>query len=114
MGIKKKRTKRSTRKQTLINKILAIIKEHGKFGISDVEDETICISTMGDLTAEADFFCKEDVQVKIYRPSGVSSDAITSYYVEYEELEKDVLEEILRVAENYAVECDKTFKRTLN
>lgn len=108
----KKSTKRRTRKEIVISKILAVIKQWGSFGIED--HDTICVNEMGDLTAEASFFSESDVEVKVYRPSGVSSDPITSYYLTYEEIEEDILEDILRLAEYHKLDCDKAWERSQN
>ncbi len=101
-------------KRTLIKMIKAIIEEFGSFNINDVENETICIGERGGLTDEADYFGTDDVVIKVYRPAGVSSDPITHYRMTYEEFKKEYLVEILRVAENYAVDMNKAYKRSLS
>jgi hypothetical protein len=55
---------------------------------------------MGNFVAIAEGFFSE-IEVNIYEPSSFSSDSIDDYALTYEELGKDVLEEILALCEQY-------------
>jgi len=106
-------------KRTIIKKIKAIINEWGSFGSGEVEGsmgETYspCVSSMGNLVALAEYFNLNEVEVNVYDPNSFSSDPIDDYTVTYEELSKDVLEEILDIAEAYDVDQYKTLKRISN
>ena len=102
-------------KKSIIKDIKKIISEWGVFGSGEVEQggETYspCVNSMGNLVALAEYFNIDDVQVNVYNPSGFSSDAIDDYRVAYEDLPKDVLEEISTLCEQYEAEQLKTEKR---
>lgn len=104
-------------KRTIIKNIKRIISKYGAFGSGEVEQggETYspCVNSMGNLVALAEYF-SDDVEVSVYDPTSSSSDSIDSYNVDYEELSKDVLEEILTIAELYEVDQEKTLKRISN
>jgi hypothetical protein len=107
------------RKPTIIKNIKRIIQEWGAFGSGEIEGslgETYspCVNSMGNLVALAEYFNPNEVEVNIYNPSGFSSDPIDSYTVSYEDLPKDVLEEILDLCEAYDVDQFKTKQRCEN
>jgi hypothetical protein len=107
------------RKPTIIKHIQRIIEEWGAFGSGEVEGslgETYspCVNSMGNLVALAENFYSDDVEVNVYNPSGFSSDPIDTYNVSYEDLGKDVLLEILTLAEQYEADQLKTEKRCAN
>jgi hypothetical protein len=62
----------------------------------------------------AEYFKQQGVQVNVYMPSGFSSDPEDEYDVDYEDLDKDVLEEILILCEEYEADQLKTEKRISN
>jgi hypothetical protein len=102
-------------KKTIIKKIKAIIVNYGSFSAAEVElEQSPCVSVMGTLVAMAEEFKHDVVVINVYKPDGISSDPIDEYEQTYEELPKDVLEEILRIAENYEVDQEKTIKRCSN
>jgi hypothetical protein len=106
-------------KRTIIKRIRAIITEWGSFGSGEVEGslgETYspCVVSMGNLVALAEYFKLNEVDVNVYNPSGFSSDPVDDYTLTYEELPKDVLLEILYIAEAYDVDQHKTQKRISN
>lgn len=104
-------------KKSIIKRIKNIIENYGAFGVGEVEQDGIsyspCVNEMGNLVALAEYF-SDDVEVSIYDPTGFSSDPIDTYNVSYEELSKEVLEEILTIAELYEVDQEKTLKRISN
>lgn len=106
-------------KRTIIKKIKAIINEWGSFGSGEVEGsmgETYspCVDSMGNFVALAEYFKLNEVDVNVYDPNSFSSDPIDDYTLTYEELSKEVLEEILDIAEAYDVDQHKTLKRISN
>lgn len=102
-------------KKFIIKKIKAIISEWGAFGSGEVEQggETYspCVNSMGGLVALAEYFKANEVEVNVYEPESISSDSMHDYKVAYEDLPKDVLEEILFLCEQYEADQLKTEKR---
>lgn len=99
-------------RKKLINKIKNIVAEWGSFNINEVEHEE-CPVLSGFGTCHT---------VLIERINNVGVD-ITHYVneiatdennIEYEVLSTDMLKEVLRIAENYKVDCDKSFERSQN
>ena len=102
-------------KRTVIKRIKEIIANYGGFGVNEVEAEiSPCVSAEGNMVNLAEYFTVNKVKIRVYKPAGISSDPIDEYEVDYEDLKKDVLEEILRLAENYEVDQEKTIKRCSN
>ena len=90
-------------KEQVIEEIKNIIAEVGGFYIGevgDVEAQGICVNEMGNFVAIAEGFFDE-VEVNIYEPSSFSSDSVDDYTLTYEEFDKDVLEKILALCEQY-------------
>ena len=56
----------------------------------------------------------DEVEVNVYEPSSFSSDSVDEYTLTYEELDKDVLEEILFICGHYEAEQIQTEKRISN
>ena len=102
-------------KKSIIKDIKKIISEWGSFGSGEVEQggETYspCVNSMGGLVALAEYFTANKVKVNVYEPKSISSDAMHDYEVQYEDLPKDVLEEILTLCEQYEADQLKTEKR---
>lgn len=102
---------RKSKKTIVIENIKKIIDEWGSFSVGEVEaDCSPCVNNIGGLTALAERF-GVDVDVVVYDKDGNEHD---SYSLEYEELELDVLEEILTLADQYEAIMDKTMKRCEN
>lgn len=102
---------RKSEKQKLIDKIKSIINEWGSFSVGEVQaDCSPCVKSIGSLTALAERF-GSNVDVVVYDKNGNEHD---SYTMAYEELDVDVLEEILTLAEQYEASEYKTFKRCRN
>jgi nucleoside-specific outer membrane channel protein Tsx len=90
-------------KEEIVQQIKEIITEFGGFYIGevgDVEAQGICVNEMGNFVAIAEGFFDE-VEVNIYEPSSFSSDSVDDYTLTYEEFDKDVLEKILALCEQY-------------
>ena len=103
-------------KRTIIKNIRKIIAEFGGFHIGEVgymEAQGICVNEMGNFVAIAEGFFNE-VEVNVYEPSSFSSDSVDEYTLTYEELDKDVLEEILFICVHYEAEQIQTEKRISN
>lgn len=89
-------------KEEIIKKVKEIIAEFGGFGTGEVEaDCSPCVGSLGNYVGLAEEFNLNGVEVNVYMPSGFSSDPVDDYELTYEELEKDVLEEILALCEQY-------------
>ena len=101
------------KKEEIIKKIKEIIAEFGGFYVGEIEAQGICVNEMGNFVAIAEGFFKE-VEVNVYEPSSFSSDSVDDYTLTYEELSKDVLEEILFLCEHYEADQLKTEKRIAN
>ena len=99
-------------KRTIIKKIKAIITEWGGFTCADVEaTSSPVIKTLGKDTCQlAERFEKDKVKAVIY----VHDSETGEDYIAYEDLDKDVLEEILFLAEQWDTDNLKTEKRCSN
>lgn len=103
------------KKKKLIKEIKKILKECGTFGIGEVDyGNSITINEMGDLMALGEYFNYHTIDVRVYDIHSSDNDSIEEYEVAYEDLPKDVLEEILILAEQYEVGQMKTKKRISN
>jgi hypothetical protein len=103
-------------KRTMINRINAIIKEYGSFSIGELEhvDCSPCVGELGNYTGLAENFKFDKAQVNVYMPSGFSSDPEDEYDMNYIDMEKFIVEEILRLAEIWEAENLQTEKRISN
>jgi hypothetical protein len=102
-------------KKTIIKKIKSIIEKHETFSIGEVEGANgICVNGMGNLVALAEYFNGTTIEVNIYDANSFSSDPIDDYELTYEELDKEILEQILYVAELFETDQEKTLKRISN
>jgi len=99
-------------KRTIIKRIKSIIYNYGTFNIGEVEHVVgICVNEMGNLVALAEYFNGTTIEVNVYDADSFSSDPIDDYELTYEELDKDILEQILFVAELFETDQEKTLKR---
>lgn len=88
-------------KRTIIKKIKAIIKEHGMFTTADVQAQSSpSVGALKGINQLCESFKHDTVEVVTYDRN---DDEIDSESVHYEDLEKDVLEEILILAEDHEV-----------
>jgi hypothetical protein len=103
-------------KRTMINSINKIIKEHGSFSIGELEhvDCSPCVGELGSYVGLAEVFNIGKAQVNVYMPSGFSSDPEDEYDMNYMDMEKYIVEEILRLSEIWEAECLQTEKRISN
>ena len=102
-------------KKTIIKNIKGIIENYGSFNIGEVDGaDGICVNEMGNFMGLAETFNATNIEVNIYEPSSFSSDSIESYELDYEELTKETLEQILFVSELYETDQEKTIKRCSN
>lgn len=102
-------------KKTIIKRIKSIIEKHETFSIGEVDGaDGICINGMGNLVALVEYFNGTTIEVNIYDANSFSSDPIDDYELTYEELDKEILEQILFVAELYETDQEKTLKRISN
>ena len=98
-------------KQEVIEKIQAVLVNWGEFSIGEVdgEDCSPCVASHGNIVDLAEYFNNTGVTVEVYQPNSHSSDPIDTYDMDYEELELDILEEILMIAERYDVQQQDLF-----
>jgi hypothetical protein len=98
-------------KKTIIKNIKRIINEYGSFTVADVEYESSpVIASFGkDTHVLAERFDSSVTGVTYVHETEVDENEY-----EYDELPKDVLEEILSIAENYETDQQKTLKRISN
>lgn len=102
-------------KKTIIKNIKRIIDEWGSFGAGEVEQndgQSVGVGQMGDLVALAEYFTKDGVEVEVYDTS--NSNSIHNYRVNYEDLKRDELEDILIICEFYEADQLQTEKRISN
>ena len=102
-------------KKTIIKKIKRVITEWGAFGCGEVPmGNGVSINSMGDLVAIGEYFNSKTVEVEVFDTGSMSSDSIHTYEVSYEDLPKDILVEILELADQYEVDQIQTEKRISN
>jgi hypothetical protein len=99
-------------KRTIIKKIQAIIKEHGDFTTAEINAESSpCVYSKKGRNELCESFNYDKVEVVTYDSN---DEEIDSDDVLYEDLKKDVLEEILFLAEIWEAESLQTEKRCSN
>ena len=99
-------------KRTIIKKIKAIITEWGGFTCADVEaTSSPVIKTLGKDTCQlAERFDLYTVEAVLY----VHDNETDTEHIKYEDLDKDTLEEILYLAQDWDAISYKTEKRCSN
>ena len=103
------------KKEKIIRKIKTIINKYDTFNIGEVEGaDGICINEMGNLIGLAEYFNNSTIEVSVYDSASSSCDAIDEYELNYEELSKMVLVNILFIAELFETDQEKTLKRCEN
>lgn len=109
--MKKKTTQvRGPQKRTIIKKIKEIIREWGSFTIADVQaSSSPCIASMKGATQLAESFNYEGVEAVTYELK--HDEEIDSTKILYKDLDKDVLEEILYLAQDWDAICYKDESR---
>jgi hypothetical protein len=97
-------------KQVVIKNIREVVKRWGEFSIGEVDGmDSPLVNSHGNLNDLAEHFSINGVTVEVYKATSFSSDSIASYYLEYEELPLDVLEEIQFITEAYDEEKQDLF-----
>ena len=98
-------------KSTIIKNIKRIIKEYGEFNIAIVEHETKpVVSTKENTVVLAEYFAENYVNTYTY----VNGKETDENEIKYEDIDKNVLEDILLICENYETDDLKTLKRCSN
>jgi 2-oxoglutarate dehydrogenase complex dehydrogenase (E1) component-like enzyme len=95
----KNKTTKQTPKEKIIEKIKAIITDYGSFNTAEINAESSpCITTIGRHTCQlAERFNKDNVEAITY----VHENETATEYINYKDLKKDVLKEILELAKEY-------------
>lgn len=103
-------------KRTMINRINAIIKEYGSFSIGELEhiDCSPSVGQLGNFLGLAEEFNIGKASISVFETNSFSSDPISEYDMNYIEMEKYVVEDILRLSEYWEAECLQTEKRISN
>ncbi len=103
-------------KEELIESIKDILKNYGCFNLGelDVNNDGVFVNEMGSLIALAEYFTEDYVEVNVYKPSSISSDALETYESDYEDLSVDVLQEILDKCQTWEAQNLQTEKRITN
>ena len=106
-----------SRKKEIIKYIKKLINENGSFSVSDIDGIVSLspVNKMGKLVAIAENFDKDSVQVHIYDPNSFTGGSIADpYYLTYDELSLELLEEIEELCDYIDAENYKTKKRISN
>jgi hypothetical protein len=104
-------------KKNTISYIKKLIKENGSFSIGEFQDiaSLPAVNQMGPLVALAEHFDENRVEINIYDANGYTSDPIcNSYYLPYEKLSLELLEEIEQLCDYMDADNYKTQKRISN
>ena len=94
-------------KRTMLKRIRTIIEDCGMFGAGEVEGnqgQPICIAQMGSLIGLAEYFYSDHAMIEVYDTSSSNSDTIHSYEMDYRDMTKDEVKEILDICEMYELE----------
>ena len=103
---------KTMQKRTIVRKIKSIIENYGSFCLGEVEGaEGICVNQMGGLIAVCEHFDNNVVEINVYDSTSSNCNEINTYEENYEDLSKEVLEEILFIAEMWEADQIKTLKR---
>lgn len=90
------------KKSEIIKKINAIIEEYGSFGVGEImADHSPCVASSGNIVSLAEGFRLNEAEIEVYNCKSISSDSIDSYVQKYDSMKKEVLEDILKLAEQY-------------
>ena len=100
-------------KKEVIERIKSLLSTYGCFGLGELEecDSSPCVGTLGSVVGLAEYFTEDYVEVSVYNPSSISSDAIDEYEEKYENLSEDVLQEIELLCEQWEAQTIQTEKR---
>lgn len=104
-------------KAKIILAIQKIVKEHGSFDISDVKNEGKHITLV---PLEKDPAKKRTIVIVRVNEDDVDTEELINDTltdedsIEFDDINEEVLAEVLRVAENYKVDMEKTIDRCQN
>ena len=104
-------------KKNTISYIKKLIKENGSFSIGEFQDiaSLPAVNQMGPLVALAEHFYNDSVCVNIYDSNSYTGDTICNpYYLAYEDLSLELLEEIEQLCDYMDADNYKTQKRISN
>ena len=105
-------------KKQIIKNIKRVVAEFGSFSVADASDgfgfTCPAISTTGSFVALAEVFHNNHVEVNVYDGNSTNCDSLEEYTVAYEDLSKEILEEIETIAYDYEAIQEKTEKRISN
>jgi hypothetical protein len=88
-----------TTKEDLISEIKEILEEYGHFNTKKLSNDcSPSIETKGSLIHLVEYFSKGYCEVKVYKNW---DDCVDSYYLSYEELNIETLEEILHLCKEW-------------
>lgn len=97
------------KKERIISKIKRIVEEWGNFSTADVECESSpVIASIGKDTHQ---LCENVYTDGVNATTYVHDRNVNEEFIFYEDLKIDVLEDILAIAENYAVDMQKSMER---
>ena len=98
-------------KRTIIKRIKTIIQNHGSFSVGEIGAESSpIVESFGSTFVLAESFDINNATLVTY----VNDSEVDENYVVYHELSKEVLEEILFLAEMFETDQEKTLKRISN
>jgi hypothetical protein len=103
------------KKKETISYIKKLIKENGSFAIGQCDgmESLPAVNTMGELMALAEHFYENEVEINIY--SRFTGDPIGNpYYLPYESLSMELLQEIEFLCDNWDAQNYQTEKRISN
>lgn len=90
------------KKEVLIARILKVVSTYGGFSTSEVlSDCGVCVGSLGNLVAMVEYVSKDCIDVSVYSSDSYSSDSIQDYTMQYSELSKQTLLEILLLCDMY-------------
>lgn len=97
-------------KKQAIRKIKSIVKEWGSFHIGELEsyDSSPCVNSVGHIVSLVESLNHDHIEVGVYDTYSFSCDPIAETFMCYEDLSKNSLSKILKIAEQYQVEQEKT------
>jgi hypothetical protein len=90
------------KKEVLIARILEVVSTYGGFSTSEVQSDCgICVGSLGNLVGMVEYISKDCIDVSVYSPNRYSSDSVYDYTMQYSELSKQTLLEILLFCDMY-------------
>ena len=98
------------KKEEIIERIENVLINWGEFKVNEVEGMiSPCVFTLNNIVHLIESFDKWSVIVEVYDLNVDSKVSFDEYEINYEDLELDVLDEVLFIAECYDVEQQKIY-----